>query len=445
MRPGCPLRVALDRQSAWSGRQRTRAFVSALHPRSDPAPAKPAGGTRTRTRIGVFRFLERFFQIEAASGIVLLCATVLALLWANSPWRLAYEDLWHFRVVIRISGLAWELTSHFVVNEALMTVFFLLVGLELRRELHHGALSSVRQAIIPVAAALGGVIVPAVIYLGLVPDGITRRGWAIPTATDIAFAIGILAILGRRVPPPARVLLLSLAVTDDVIAVLLIAVFYSAGIQWVGLLVVVAGIVLIKLLQRLGIRAAIAYLLPAAVLWVGMFRAGVHPTLSGVILGLLTPAVAPEPSGPDDSMPPVERMQIALHPWVAYGIMPLFAFANAGVSFDGVLPLEHGEGLLVAAIVLALVIGKPFGIVAGTWLARRSGVGILAPGLDWRGVMLVGILGGIGFTMSILIASLAFEGGELLPASKLGVLCGSALAAGAGLLIGRFCLLRSAQ
>jgi Na+:H+ antiporter, NhaA family len=414
--------------------------VSALHPRLKPAPAKPV--PRTLTRIGLLRFLERFFQIEAASGIVLLAATVLALLWANSPWRLAYEDLWHFRVAIRIAGFAWELTSHFLVNEALMTIFFLLVGLEIRRELQHGALSSLRQAMIPVAAALGGVIVPAIIYLVLVPGGITRRGWAIPTATDIAFAIGVLAILGRRVPAAARVLLLSLAITDDVIAVLLIAVFYSAGIQWMGLLVALAGIALIKLLQRLGIGAAVAYVLPAAVLWVGMFRAGVHPTLSGVILGLLTPAVA---AGPDDSMPPVERLQIALHPWVAYGIMPLFAFANAGVSFDGLLPLEHGEGLLVAAIVLALVIGKPFGIVAGTWVARRTGVGVLARGLDWRGVMLVGILGGIGFTMSILIASLAFEGGEFLAASKLGVLCGSALAAGAGLLIGRFCLLRRAQ
>lgn len=423
--------------------------------------------------------LERFFQIEAASGVVLLAVTALALIWANSPWGAAYEALWHLPVRFGFGDHEWEVTLHFIVNDWLMTVFFLVVGLEIRRELHDGALSDVRRAIIPLMAATGGVIAPALIYLALSGNEALRRGWAIPTATDIAFAVGVLTVLGNRVPHAARVLLLALAVIDDVIAILVIAFFYSAGIDITGLLIAAAGVAAVFIWQWLGVRSALAYVVPGAVVWVGLLRAGVHPTLCGVVLGLLTPVMIPTTrerlldmasraledvreriSGTThesrvlaphvqrlkeaqrELIPPVVRVEMALHPWVAYGIMPLFAFANAGVRLDGLHFGESATTLVTIAIAIALVLGKPLGIVTATWLTVRSGLGALGPGLPWRGVLLVGCLGGIGFTMSIFIANLAFPDTALLGAAKFAVLAGSSIAGVVGLLLGRFVLFR---
>ncbi len=242
-------------------------------------------------------------------------------------------------------------------------------------------------------------------------------------------------MLGKRVPGAARV---ALAIIDDIAAILVIAFFYSSGILAEALLLAGAGIIALLVMQRLGVRNPFAYVAPGVVIWAGLLHAGVHPTLLGVVLGLLTPATCRA----HELAPPVERVESALHPWVAYGIMPLFAFANAGVALGNPEAAHPEATTLVTAIVLALFVGKPVGILAFAWLATRSGLGALSAGLSWRGVLLVGLLGGIGFTMSIFIANLAFEGGTLLSAAKLAVLLASLLAAVAGLLLGRFVLFR---
>jgi NhaA family Na+:H+ antiporter len=346
---------------------------------------------------------ERFIRIEASSGIVLLGATVVALLWANSPWHASYESLGRL---------------HFVVNDGLMTLFFLLIGLEIRREMQAGSFASVRAATVPLVAALGGMITPALIFLAIA-DSSLRRGWAIPTATDIAFAVGALTLLGTRAPPQARVLLLALAVMDDIGAILIIAFFYSSGVATAGLLIAAGGAGVALALRKWGIQSSIVYLLAGSLIWFGLYRAGVHPTLAGVVIGSITPT---------------PRLEEALHPWVAYGIMPLFALINAGVALDAV----QFDGTLMVAIVMALVLGKPLGISLSVWLATRTGIGTLAPGLQPRGVLLVGCLGGIGFTMSVFLATLAFPDSEQLSAAKAAVLLGSILAGSGAFILGRF-------
>lgn len=381
--------------------------------------------------------LERFFQVEASSGIVLLAATAAAMLWANSRWRVSYESLWHLTARLSLGAHHWVVTSRFLVNDGLMTIFFLLVGLEIRRELHDGALSSVRAAAVPIVAALGGMLAPALIFLAIA-NSTVRRGWAIPTATDIAFAIGALTLLGKRVPPPVRALLLSLAVIDDVGAILIVAFFYSPGSDALGLWIAAGGVGGILALQRFGVRSTLAHALAGLVIWMGLHDAGLQPTLAGAILGLLTPMRAPLRGGARRKLrAPVERLQVALHPWVAYGIMPLFAFANAGVALSPVTLGAHGMGALISAIVLALVLGKPLGIVLCTWVAARSGFATRARDLNGRGVLLVGCLGGIGFTMSLFVATLAFDDPSQLAAAKVAILLGSATAGLTAFVLGR--------
>lgn len=310
--------------------------------------------------------------MEAASGIVLLCATVAALAWANSPWRTSYELFWQAPLEWGFAHQAWRTTLRLVVNEGLMSIFFLVVGLEIRNEVHHGELSSRKRAVVPVMAAAGGVITPALLYLAIAAPAGLGRGWAIPTATDIAFAVGVLTLLGRRASPSARVLLLAIAVIDDVAAVLVIAFFYSVKIHTAGFLLGAIGVGLVLLWQRLRISPAIAYLVPGVILWLGLLLAGVHPTLAGVILGLLTPSstrghrrVHSSPAA-EVSLSPATRVQRALHPWVAFGIMPLFALSNAGVTFDSPGPGVHAATVLTWAIVIALVIGKGSAAAAAT-------------------------------------------------------------------------------
>ncbi len=383
---------------------------------------------------------ERFLQIEAFSGIVLFAAAVAAMLWANSPWHASYESLWHLTIKLPLGAHHWALSPQFLVNDGLMTVFFLLVGLEIRRELHDGTLASVRAAAVPIIAALGGMLAPALIFLAIA-DPELRRGWAIPTATDIAFAIGALTLLAKRVPPAARVLLLALAIIDDIGAILVIAFFYSSGIDALGLWIAAGGVGGVLAFQRLGVRATLAYVLPGSIIWIGFHDAGLQPTLAGAILGLLTPVRVSPPAGAKRELrAPVARLQSALHPWVAYGIMPLFALANAGVALKGAASGAHGVVTLTIAIVLALVLGKPLGIVLCTWLAARSGLGALAPGLNGRGVLLVGCLGGIGFTMALFLATVAFDDPRLLAAAKFAILLGSAIAGCAAFLLGRVVL-----
>jgi Na+:H+ antiporter, NhaA family len=425
----------------------------------------------------IFSSLERFLHVEAASGLVLLAAAALALVWANSRLASSYEALWHTPFTIGFGSAIVAQSLHFWINDGLMTVFFLVVGLEIRRELHEGALSSVRLATLPVAAALGGILAPALIYLAFNTDPLLSQGWAIPTATDIAFAVGVLALLGARVPPALRVLLLALAIVDDLAAILVIAFFYSAGIAPMGLIVAGVGVLGVLAFQWLGFRHALAYALPGFIVWFGFLRAGVHPTLAGVVLGLLTPVAtlrgrqallmsakqaleefrersqrgAGNPGellqpvrqlghAQREMLAPVVRVEATLHPWVAYGIMPLFALANAGVSLQGLALGDPASRAVSAGIAIALVVGKPLGITLAAWLAVKSGIAVLPAAVSGRGLLLVGLLGGIGFTMAIFIANLAFPDPALLASAKLAVLIGSAVAGLSGLLFGRWIL-----
>jgi NhaA family Na+:H+ antiporter len=415
-----------------------------------------------------FATLDRFLHIEAASGIVLLIAAAVALIWANSPLAHGYHALWHLPVSIAIGGITFSQSLHFLINDGLMTVFFLVVGMEIRREIHEGALSDLRQALLPIAAAIGGVAVPALIYVALNTGPERLPGWAVPTATDIAFAVGVLALLGRGIPGNVRVFLLALAIIDDIVAVLIIALFYSGGLDGAGFIVAGLGILAVLGFQRIGVGSAFVYVLPGAIVWTGLLMTGAHPTLAGVVLGMLTP-VLPLPTRErpldmvahaaqrlrdhDDAkdahhlsaplrqlrlaqrelLPPVVRVQMALHPWVAFGVMPLFALANAGVGMDGIDLSATDPQWVMAGVALALVLGKPLGVVGMSWLMVRLGACRLPPGVTWGGILLIGLLAGVGFTMSIFIAMLAFDSEALLGAAKLGVLAGSLVAALLGL------------
>lgn len=375
----------------------------------------------------------RFISVEAASGVVLLIASGIALAWANSPLASSYQALWHLKLNLAVAPYLSSRDLHFWVNDGFMTIFFLVVGLEIRSEIHDGALSDPRVATLPIIAALGGVIVPALFYLVVNSGPQASRGWAIPTATDIAFAVGVLALIGKGIPNTLRVLLLTLAIIDDIAAILVIAFFYSSGIAVAGLGISALGVLLMLAMQRLKVRTAAAYVLPGAIVWFGMLRAGLHPTLAGVLLGILTPA-AEAPGGGESAL---SRVEARLHPWVAFGIMPLFALANAGVGLSG-LDLTGGVPLTVATgIVGGLVLGKPLGIVLACNAAVRLKLCALPPGVLWPHTVLLGFLGGIGFTMSIFISNLAFEDATLLAAAKFAVLVASGLAASIALVLGR--------
>jgi Na+:H+ antiporter, NhaA family len=417
--------------------------------------------------------LDRFLHVQASSGIILLVAAAAALILANSRFHEAYTHLWHTPLVIGVGNLVFERSLHFLVNEGLMVVFFFVVGLEIRREMHHGELSELRRAALPVFAALGGMIAPALIYLAVNRGGPGQRGWGVPTATDIAFAVGVLALLGKRVPAAIRVLLLALAIIDDIGAIIIIAFFYSSGISLLSLLVAALGVFGVLVLQSLGVRRPIVYVLPGVILWVGLLRAGIHPTIGGVILGLLTPVTAwygedgfietteqalgelrarDEKGGDEhatldalsrvgearrEAVSPVVRLEAALHPWVAYGIMPLFAFANAGVRLGGVDLHDAASLGVITGVVFGLCAGKPIGVLLASFIAVRAGIAALPREVTWWGMALVGVVAGIGFTMAIFIAGLAFSDESLLNTAKLGVLIASGIAAAIGLATGR--------
>jgi Na+:H+ antiporter, NhaA family len=445
--------------------------------RNRPSVAPETWEPARRVAEKILAPLERFLHVEAASGIVLLVVALVALAWANSPWSSSYEGLWHTPVTVGVGSHVFTQTLHFWINDGLMAIFFFVVGLEIRREIYEGELADFKRAALPVAAAIGGMIAPALIYFSLNPGPETRSGWGVPMATDIAFAVGVLALLGKRVPPALRVLLLALAVIDDLGAIVVIAIFYSGGFAWTGLLVAAVGVLGVLALQRLGVRKPLAYLVPGAALWIGMFDAGVHPTIAGVILGLMTPvrtwfgreefvveaheavhdfhaSARSDDNGVRglmqplrrlkhahrEALPPVVRIQAALHPWVAFAIMPLFALANAGVSLQGLEMAATGSMTVMLGVMLGLVIGKPVGIFLASFATVKLGICALPRGVTWRGILLVGLVGGIGFTMAIFVAGLAFPGDGLLATAKLGVLLGSGLAGVIGLVAGRIVL-----
>jgi NhaA family Na+:H+ antiporter len=410
------------------------------------------------------RPLEAFLAVESAGGVVLLVCTVVALVAANSPAAAAYEHLWHTPVWLDLGG--WRLggeLGHFVVNDVLMTIFFFVVGLEIKREIVAGELRDPRKAALPVAAAVGGMVVPAGIYLALQGGTPAARGWGVPMATDIAFVVGVMALLGRRVPFGLKIMLLSLAIADDIGAVVVIAAFYSGSLAWGALGLAAAGFALVALLNRAGVRAVPAYLVVGAFVWLAVYKSGVHPTVAGVVLGLMTPAsawvgdktlvevlrdaLARAPGDGDErfdtlravgyvakeGLSPLSRLEHGLHPWVGFVIMPLFALANAGVA---IRPAAVADPVAVA-VALGLFVGKPVGIVLFAYLAVKARLATLPSGVGWWMMLGGGALGGIGFTMSLFVAGLAFDDPAHLTAAKVGILVGSTASAvlGAVLLI----------
>lgn len=403
-----------------------------------PRPSSPPEAWEPLLRIARLarRPLDRFLGIEAASGILLLVTAAVAMAWANSPWADSYLQLWQTPVGIRIGGFTFERTLDWFVNDVLMVIFFFVVGMEIRREVHHGELSEWRRAALPAAAAVGGMIAPALIYLSLAGQPETRSGWGVPMATDIAFAVGILTLLGKRAPPALRVLLLALAVIDDLGAIIVIALFYSSGVQLTGLLVAAAGLLGVFVMQRFGVRVKLLYVLPAFVTWAGIYAAGIHPTIAGVIIGLVTPVRTWEGSEPTS---PSESLISALHPWVAFGIMPIFALANAGVIIAAEA-LDATSWRVVGAVAVGLVVGKPVGVLLAIGLTLRLGIGKLPVGMAARQLVVLGVVAGVGFTMALFVAQLAFADARLLAAAKIGILVASAIAGLLGLGLGRLLL-----
>ena len=407
----------------------------------------------------MIRPLAKFLEIESASGVLLVICTGIALVVANSPWAQDWEEFWHLEAAVSVGS--WELRNSLVhwINDGLMTIFFFLVGLEIKRESVDGELRTFAKAALPIVAAVGGMLVPAGIYWLLQGGREGRHGWGIPMATDIAFAVGILALLGRRVPAGLKIFLLALAIADDIGAIIIIAFFYSGAIHWGSLGLAGLGIALVLVLNRLGLRSIVGYCLVGAAIWLAMYHSGIHPTVAGVVLGLITPGRAwisqdslvefllnavdrldgridrPQVVGnlretALETISPLERLETALHAWVAFGIMPLFALANAGVRLQ---PTAAGHGV-TWAVGVALVIGKPLGIVLFSWLAVWIRVATLPHGTCWKTVLGAACLGGIGFTMSLFIAGLALEG-TLLDSAKIGTLAGSSISALTGFLL----------
>jgi len=415
--------------------------MSTYTPGQSPRPSPSAEAPKPLR--GLLRLvrqpIESFLRIEAASGILLLTSALAALIWANSPWAASYTQLWHLPLRLRLGGWFFERTIEWVINDGLMAVFFFVVGLEIRHEVHQGELSTWRRAALPVAAALGGMLVPAMLYRVFATAAAAKSGWGVPMATDIAFALGVLSLLGTRVSAPLRVLLLALAVIDDLGAIVVIAIFYSRGIELSGLLVAALGLGGIFAMQRFGVRSAVAYVAPGLVVWTGIYGAGVHPTIAGVIVGWVTPVRAGIDGKRPDARPPAERLVELLHPWAALVILPVFALANAGVSVSR-LPLDTGSFGVVMAVAVGLVVGKPLGILLASGLTLRLGIATLPVGVGLRQLSVLGVVAGVGFTMAIFIAQLAFTEPGLLAAAKLGVLAASGVAASFSLILGRLLL-----
>ena len=413
--------------------------------------------------IKLVRPFQEFAARETSGGILLLACTLAALVWANSPWTTRYTALWHTPLTVGLGSFTLSHDLHFWVNDGLMAIFFFVVGLEIKRELLAGELASPRQAALPILAALGGVVVPALLYSALNARGPGAPGWGIPMATDIAFAIGVMALLGERVPLGLKVFLTALAIVDDIAAVLVIALFYTAELAWGAL--GFAGVCLAALFaaNRLGVRHPLPYALVGGVLWMAMLQSGVHATIAGVLLAFMIPsrtalnqseflrdsravldhferasenersvlsdaeqqmAIEALEDGCEKVQPPLHRLEHGLHPWVTFVIMPLFALANAGVPLFG----DVGKAVaspITLGVVLGLVLGKPIGITLASWLAVRVGWAALPDNVSWKHIHGAGWLAGIGFTMSLFMTGLSFVDDAQLTAAKLGILTAS--------------------
>ena len=377
--------------------------------------------------------IREFLRLEAAAGIVLVMAAGLALVMANSALAPFYRVFLEVPVVVQVGALTLAKPLLLWINDGLMAIFFLLVGLEIKREVLQGELSSWSQASLPGLAALGGMAVPAVIYVLInLGDPVTLRGWAIPTATDIAFALGVLALLGSRVPAALKIFLLALAIMDDLGAIVIIAVFYTADLSVISLGLAAAGIVMLALFNVFGVVRLAAYVMVGLAVWVCVVKSGVHATLAGVAVALFIPLKAKT----EDDRSPLEHLEHTLHPWVAFAILPFFAFANAGVSLEGLTPASLFTPVPLG-IAAGLFIGKQVGVFGFTYGAVRLGLARRPEGVTWLHVSGLALLTGIGFTMSLFIGTLAFDDMAHATGVRLGVLLGSLLSA-----VGGYVLLR---
>jgi NhaA family Na+:H+ antiporter len=397
-------------------------------------PSRPASPLSPRVLGRAARAFAEFFRLEAAGGIILIAAAVLALICVNTPLAPKYDALFEMSVGFNAGQIGLEKPLLLWINDGLMAVFFLLVALEIKREMVGGQLASRAQLMLPMVCAAAGVAVPALIFVALNHDSPgALRGWAVPTATDIAFALGVLALLGSRVPMGMKLLLATIAVVDDLIAIVIIAVFYSHGMSFVALGLALATIAAMWMLNRSGVTRLAPYLVLGVLLWVFVLKSGVHATLAGVATGLMIPHVNKR-NDIDDAIEhsPLETLEHALHPWVAFAIMPIFAFANAGLPLGDLQPAQAVEALPLG-IALGLIVGKPIGIVGAALILRALGWARFPHGMDTRAMLGLGLLCGIGFTMSLFIASLAYHDALHYDEAVLGIFVASVVSAVLGL------------
>lgn len=410
------------------------------------APVHSDQSQRVRTLAPLRDFLHR----ESAGAVLLATGALLALLWSNSPWSASYHSLWNSRIALSVAGHSLDLDLRHWVNDGLMTIFFFVVGLEIKREVTDGHLSERRSALLPGFAAFGGMLVPALIYLAIAGSS-APRGWAIPVATDIALAVGVISVMGKRVPASLRAFLLGLAIVDDIGAIIIIAAVYSTGVSFGWLLVSVIGVGTVVVFQRFGVQSVPLYGVLGVTIWLGLYQGGVHPTLAGVVMGLLTPSVArlqtnlvdieelPESSAPvnlsspssyaKDSVSVVEWLQHFLHPWTSFLIVPIFALANSGIHIS-VSGLRDAAGSAVTwGVFFGLLLGKPLGVFIATRAAIRSGIADRPEGSSTRQILGVGMAAGIGFTVAIFITKLALTDPIQQENAKLAILLASVVAA----------------
>ena len=428
-------------------------------PNAKDEPSGTAGAAGDLPGRRVPRVVRKFLDTEAAGGAVLLVAAVVALVWANSPWREAYDTVWGTELSVGVGRFVLVEDLRHWVNDGLMALFFFVVGLEIKRELVAGELREVRVAAMPAIAAAGGIIVPAGLFLAVTAGGAGARGWGIPIATDIAFAVGVVALLGARVPSSLKLFLLTLAIVDDIGAIVVIAVFYSSDIDVSFLVAAVVLLAVMLGLRRAGVVWLVPYVILGVAVWLVTLGSGVHATIAGVVLGLLAPArpltaaavargwagdLADEPNAAEldvmvrlakTSVSPAERLQHLLHPWTSFVVIPLFALANAGVAISSRSFEAPGAASVAVGVVVGLVVGKVVGISAASWLAVRTGLGRLPEGASWPMVVGIAATGGIGFTVSLFITELAFVPGPLQESAKIGVLGASTLAAVVGIVV----------
>ncbi len=414
----------------------------------------------------ILRPFQEFAKVEACGGIVLFIFTIGALFWANSKWSHSYHHLWEEIFSIGIGHFILSKSLHHWINDGLMTIFFLIVGLEIKREIMVGELASFKKAILPIAAAIGGMVVPAAIYFAFNTTGARQSGWGIPMATDIAFALGVLTLLGKRIPSGLKVFLLALAIVDDLGAVFVIAIFYTSEISWNALGTGMGIFAVLVIIHQLHVRNPICYYFLGFLLWLAFLKSGLHATISGVLLALTIPTrtrikredflwgtsywlnIFESASKENDCVlanenqqeaihalehfcekanSPALKVEHCLHPWVTYAIMPIFAFANAGVHIEGDITKSVLSSVSLG-IIFGLALGKPIGITLFSWIAIKCKLADLPEGVSWLQLVGGGCLAGIGFTMSIFVANLAFGEGQLLIIAKIGILTASALA-----------------